>query len=114
MSFQNIERIVAFESSQIGALFGMALEQFGEVVADGPGPVRTIGAFWDDAGKTHIRAASLADGTIAGIPLADGRVAFRCLWQSDLVDAWEDGFFPGVVELTTEELSALRLMEEEP
>ncbi|GAT32504.1 hypothetical protein TSACC_2903 [Terrimicrobium sacchariphilum] len=114
MSFQQIERIVAFDSMQVGALLGTALEWFGETVPDGAESIRTIGAFWDDEGRTRIRAASLVDGTISGIPLADGRVAFQCLWQSDLVDAWQEGLFPGVVELTTEELSALRVVEVEP
>jgi len=111
MSFQDYERIVAIDPAQVEAVFGALVEQFGEVVADGTDRVRTIGAFWDDAGKARIRAADPRRGTIAGLPLTDGRVAFRCLWQADLAAAWEAGQIPGVAELTAEEFGALRVVD---
>ncbi|NBW18684.1 MAG: hypothetical protein EBR82_63000, partial [Caulobacteraceae bacterium] len=55
----------------------------------------------------RIRAASLADGTITGMTLTDGRLAFRCLWQADLAAAFDAGEIDGVEQLTEEELASL-------
>jgi hypothetical protein len=111
MSFQNLDRIVAIDPARVVEIFGSLVEQFGEIVADGQDRIRTIGAFWDDAGKSRIRAADPRRGTITGIPLTDGRVAFRCLWQSDLAAAWEAGEIDGVAELTAEEFETLRQVD---
>lgn len=108
MSFQTFERIVAIDPAQVEAIFDALVEQFGEEVADGADRVRTIGAFWDDVDRTRIRAADPRRGSIVGMPLTDGRIAFRCLWQADLAEAWEAGQIAGVSELTEDQFSALQ------
>jgi hypothetical protein len=58
----------------------------------------------------HRRASvrpRLHKGTITGQPLTDGRVAFTCLWQSDLAAAFDRGDIAGVAELSAEELAGL-------
>ena len=107
MSFELTERIIAVSTDATGLVFPALLAQYGEELPDGNQSVRTIGGHWDDANKTRIRAASLHHGTIAGLPLTDGRLAFRCLWQSDLAKDFDDGEISGVEELTQEQLSAL-------
>lgn len=111
MSFENTERIAAIAPELVGTIFPQLLAQFGELMPDGDREILTIGAHWDDTARTIKRAASLTDGTITGIPLTDGRVAFRCLWQSDLVTAWEAGQLPDVEELTEEQFQALQPQE---
>lgn len=109
MSFETFERIAAVAPAAVDEILGALVEQYGEVVADGTDRIRTIGAFWDDSAHTRIRAASLNDGTITGIPLSDGRVTYRCLWQSDLADAFSSGGIQGITELTEQEFEDLRL-----
>jgi hypothetical protein len=46
-------------------------------------------------------------GNIVGQPLTDGRVAYTCLWQSDLAAAFDAGGIEGVEELSAEELAEL-------
>jgi hypothetical protein len=81
--------------------------QYGEELPDGNRSVRTIGGHWDNAEKTRIRAASLTEGTITGQLLTDGRLAFRCLWQSDLAKDFDDGKINGAEELTEAQLAEL-------
>jgi hypothetical protein len=107
MSFESTERIMAVAPQDVEALFPQLLAQYGEELPDRPRSILTIGGHWDDTAKTRIRAASLTDGTITPYQLTDGRVAFRCLWQSDLVKDFEDGKINGVEELTQEQLTAL-------
>ncbi|GAT33304.1 hypothetical protein TSACC_21717 [Terrimicrobium sacchariphilum] len=114
MSFQTYQRIVAIDPARVADVFGPLWAQFGEVLPDGSDRIRTIGAFWDDEGRTRIRAASLVDGTISPIPLTDGRVAYRCLWQSDVAAAFSAGEIPGATELTEEQFESLRVKEEAP
>lgn len=112
MSFSTEERIIALAPENVATLFALLLEQFGEELRDGQQSVRTIGGHWDDGAKTRMRAASLEHGSITGVPLTDGRVAFRCLWQSDLVAAFEAGQLGAeVTELTAEEFAELRAAE---
>ena len=82
MSYELTDRIIAVAPEAVETLFPQLLAQYGEELPDAGRQVLTIGGHWDDAAKTRIRAASLTDGTITGQPLTDGRVAFRCLWQS--------------------------------
>jgi hypothetical protein len=107
MSFELTERIVAVSPQAVETLFVDLLNGYGLEVQDGPRRIKTLGAHWDDADKTRIRAASLTDGTITGMPLTDGRVAFRCLWQADLAAAFDAGEIEGVEELDDEQLASL-------
>jgi len=113
MSFETTERIVAVPPTLVEGLFVDLLNTYGENLQDGPRRFKTIGAHWDDTAKTRIRAASLRDGTITPQPLTDGRVAFRCLWQSDVAAAFDAGQIAGVQELDEAELATLLPQPEE-
>lgn len=113
-NFETTERIVAVDPQDMQALYTDLLNTYGQDVQDGPRRIRTIGAHWDDAAKTRIRAASLVDGTITGQPLTDGRVAFRCLWPVALAQAFEEGAILGVEELTPAQLAELTPQLEAP
>lgn len=106
-AFEPTDRIVALSPDDVQTLFVDLLNVYGLEVQDGPRRIKTLGAHWDDAKKTRVRAASLTDGTITPQPLTDGRVAFRCLWQADLAAAFEAGAIEGVEELTEAALAAL-------
>ena len=88
-------------------MFPALVAHYGQELPDAGRNVLTIGGHYDDAAKTRIRAASLTDGTITGMPLTDGRVAFRCLWQADLAAAFDAGEIGGVEQLTEEQLASL-------
>jgi hypothetical protein len=107
MSFEPIERIIAVPANSVGTMFPVLLDQYGEDLPDGSQSIRTIAGHWDNAEKTRIRAASLTNATITGQPLTDGRVAFCCLWQSDLAKDFDDGKINGVEELTEAQLAEL-------
>jgi hypothetical protein len=107
MNFEPTERIIAVAAEAVGTMFPQLLAQYGEELPDAGRNVLTIGGHYDDAAKSRIRAASLTDGTITGMPLTDGRVAFRCLWQADLAAAFDAGEIAGVEELDAAELSTL-------
>jgi hypothetical protein len=107
MSYETTERTIAVAPNAVATLFPALLAQYGEALPDGPRSIKTIGGHWDDSDKTIIRAASLTDGTITGQVLTDGRVAFTCLWQSDLAAAFDAGGIEGVEELSAEELAGL-------
>ena len=98
---------IALAPEAVATLFPQLLAQYSEALPDGAESITTIGGHWDDSDKTRIRAASLHKGTIAGQPLTDGRVAFTCLWQSDLAAAFDAGDIAGVAELSAEELAGL-------
>jgi len=106
-NFEPTERIIAVAPEAVATLFPQLLAQYGQELPDSGRNVLTIGGHYDDAEKTRIRAASLTDGTITGMPLTDGRVAFRCLWQADLAAAFDAGEIAGVEELDAAELSTL-------
>jgi hypothetical protein len=112
MSYETTSRTIAVAPEAVATLFIDLLNTFGEEVQDGPRRIKTIGAHWDDAAKTRLRAASLSDGIITPQPLTDGRVAFSCLWQADLAAAFDRGDLPGVEELTQEQLADLTLQPE--
>jgi hypothetical protein len=107
MSYELTERTIAVPAEAVGTMFPALLAQYGEELPDKSRNIVTIGGHWDDSDKTRIRAASLTDGTIVGQPLTDGRLAYTCLWQSDLAAAFDAGEIDGVTELTPEELAGL-------
>jgi hypothetical protein len=107
MSYETTSRTIALDPEAVATLFPALLAQYGEALPDGAESITTIGGHWDDSDKTRIRAASLHKGTITGQPLTDGRVAFTCLWQSDLAAAFDAGDIAGVAELSAEELAGL-------
>lgn len=113
MSYELTERIIAIDPASVGALWNSLSEQYGETLTDGAETVTTIGAHWDDTNKTRLRAASIHKGTISDQPLTDGRVAFRCLWQSDLAAAFDAGHIAGAEELTQLQLAQLTPQPEE-
>jgi hypothetical protein len=100
MSYETTSRTIALNPEAVATLFPALLAQYGEALPDGAESITTIGGHWDDSDKTRIRAASLHKGTITGQPLTDGRVAFTCLWQSDLAAAFDAGDIAGVAELS--------------
>ena len=106
-NFEQTERIIAVPADAVSTMFPQLLAQFGQELPDAGRSILTIGGHWDDADKTRIRAASLADGTITGMPLTDGRVAFRCLWQADLAGAFDRGEIAGAEQLTEQQLADL-------
>lgn len=112
MSYELTSRTIALAPETVSTLFPVLLAQYGEELPDASEGIVTIGGHWDDSDKTRIRAASLHRGTITGQPLSDGRVAFTCLWQSDLAAAFDAGEIDGVTELTSEELAGLMPVEE--
>jgi hypothetical protein len=107
MSYEPTDRTIAVPPEAVETLFSVLLFQYGEVLPDGAESVTTIGGHWDDAAHTRIRAASLNKGTITGQLLTDGRLAFTCLWQSDLAAAFDAGEIAGVEELTQPQLAQL-------
>ena len=113
MPFETTERIIAVPANLLEGLFVDLLNSYGEDLNDGPRRIKTIGAFYGDAARTVMGAASLADGTIVPQVLTDSRLAFRCLWQADLAAAFDEGAIAGVEELTEEQLAALLPQPEE-
>jgi hypothetical protein len=113
MSYELTERTIAVPAEAVGTMFPALLSQYGEELPDKSRNIVTIGGHWDDSDKTRIRAASLTDGTIVGQLLTDGRLAFTCLWQSDLAAAFDAGEIAGVEELTQLQLAQLTPQPEE-
>ena len=107
MNHEQTQRTIAVSPDSVATLFPQLLAQYGEELSYGSGSTRTIGAFWNDAEKTSVYAASMERGNIVGKPLTDGRVAFTCLWQSDLATAFDRGEIEGGAELSAEELAGL-------
>ena len=107
MAFEQTERIIAVPADAVGTLFPALLEQYGEELSYGSGTTRTIGAFWNEPEKQRIYAASIERGSIAPTVLADGRLAYRCLWQADLAAAFDAGQITGAEELTEQQLADL-------
>jgi hypothetical protein len=107
MNHEQTERTIALAPDAVATLFSALNAQYGEDLSYGSGSTRTIGAFWNDAEKTSIYAASMLRGNIVGQPLTDGRVAFTCLWQADLAAAFDNGGIEGVEQLSAEQLAAL-------
>ena len=81
-------------------------EQYGEEAQDGLLTVRTIACGWDDTEHTRLRALRFPE-TASLTDLTDGRKAYTALWSLKLLDAFSQGLFPDVQELTLEELQSL-------
>lgn len=113
MPFESTERIIAVPADAVGTLFPALLAEYGEELSYGSGTTRTIGAFWNEPEKIRIYAASIERGSIAPTVLTDGRLAYRCLWQSGLAAAFDRGEIAGVEELTDAQLAALTPTPEE-
>jgi len=107
MSYELTQRTIAVAPEAVATLFPALNAQYGEDLSYGSGSTRTIGAFWNDAEKTSIYAASMERGNIVGQSLTDGRVAFTCLWQADLAVAFDAGGIEGVEQLSAEQLAGL-------
>lgn len=107
MSYELTERIIAIDPNSVESLLSNLTTQYGEPLQDGKETIITIGAHWDDNDKTRLRAASLHKGTIAGQILTNGKIAFRCLWQSDLASAFDLEEIPQAQQLTEEQLAQL-------
>jgi len=88
-------------------------EQFGEEATDGLLTIKTIACGWDDSEHTRLRALRFPE-TASLTDLTDGRKAYTALWSLRLLEALEQGLFPDVQELTSEELQALLPVYEEP
>lgn len=107
MAFEQTERIIAVPADAVTTLFPALLAEYGEELSYGSGSTRTIGAFWNEPEKIRIYAASIERGSIAPTVLTNGRLAYRCLWQSDLAAAFDVGEISGVEQLSEEQLAAL-------
>jgi hypothetical protein len=107
MAFETTERIIAVPADAVGTLFPALLAEYGEELSYGSGSTRTIGAFWNEPEKQRIYAASIERGSISPTVLTDGRLAYRCLWQTDLAAAFDAGQITGVEQLTEAQLSTL-------
>ena len=110
MSFESTPRIIAVDAVTAANLFTYLTQQNGEYLptGDGTANVKTIGAFWDDTEHTRLWAADIVGGSIAGQRLVDGRVAFTCLWQSDVAAAFDAGQLQGnIQQLSIDEFTAL-------
>ena len=110
MSFESTPRTIAVDAVTAANLFTYLTQQYGEFLPTGNGSsiIRTIGAFWDDVTQTRLWAANPATGSIAGQRLTDGRVAFTCLWQSDVARAFDAGQLQGnIQQLSYDELKPL-------
>jgi hypothetical protein len=113
MSFGDTYRIIALAPELVEPLFTQLTTTYGELMPDGSRLIKTIGAHWDDVAHTRKRAADHPT-TITGTPLTDGRVAYRALWQSDLMAEFDLHGIEGVEELSEEQFAALLPQPEEP
>ena len=110
MSFELTPRTIVVDAVTAANLFPLLTQQYGEYLptGDGSSTVRTIGAFWDNTEQTRLRAADINMGTIVGLRLTDGRVAFTCLWQADLAAIFDQGQIPGnIQQLSYDQLQTL-------
>ena len=107
MAFETTDRIIAVPADAVGTLFPALLAEYGEELSYGSGSTRTIGAFWNEPEKVRIYAASIERGSIAPTVLTYGRLAYRCLWQSDLAAAFDAGQIAGAEQLTEQQLAEL-------
>ena len=110
MSFELIPRIIAVDGETVANFYTVYTDNYGEYLPTGDmtTSIKTIGAYWDDTAQTRLRAVNVANGDIVGIKLKDGRVAFTCLWQSNLAAAFDAGQLQGnIQQLSINELTAL-------
>jgi hypothetical protein len=106
MSFSTTPRIFMLQPDDIPNVLADLQSKYGEDLPDGKSVVRTIGAHWDDMGQTKLRAAQYPV-TCPPMMLTNGKVAFRCLWQQDAIEAFENGEYPQAQEITQQEFEDL-------
>lgn len=99
--------------SELTAIESLATSRYTEYLPISLGRTAPVFAcFWDDAARTRLRGAAISDGSLSGEVLKDGRTAYTAYWQSDLIEAVENGEIAGVSFLTQEELDGLRVTSE--
>jgi hypothetical protein len=112
MNFSTEFKTFAFSAELVEQL-PQLIEQYGEPAQDGLQTYTTIAAGWDDLEHTRIRALRIPE-TVSLTDLVDGRKAYTALWSLRLLEAFNQGLFPQVEELTQEQLQALLPVIEEP
>ena len=111
MSFSTTPRIFVLEPDDVSAVLFDLQSKYAEDLNDGKSVVKTIGAHWDNVEQTKLRAAQYPT-TCPPMMLTNGKVAFRCLWQQDAIEAFEDGQYPQVEEITQQEFEQLLFTSE--
>ena len=112
MNFSTEFKTFAFPAELVEQLPTL-IEQYGEPAQDGLQTYNTIAAGWDDSGHTRLRALRFPE-TASLTDLVDGRKAYTALWSLRLLEAFSQGLFPEVEELTLEQLQALLPVIEMP
>lgn len=112
MNFSTEFKIFAFPAEMIIELPAL-IEQYGEDAQDGLQTYKTIACGWDDSEHTRLRALRFPE-TASLTDLVDGRKAYTALWSMRLLEAFQQGLFPQVQELTQEELQSLLPVIEDP
>jgi hypothetical protein len=112
MNFSTEFKTFAFAAELVEQLPTL-IEQYGEPAQDGLQTYNTIAAGWDDSEHTRLRALRFPE-TASLTDLVDGRKAYTALWSLRLLEAFQQGLFPEVEELTQEQLQALLPIIEEP
>jgi hypothetical protein len=97
--FESTPRTIAISPEHIEAVLTDAMTHHAKMLPDGGEMLPCIAAFWDDAEQTRLRPACLRKGTIAGIPVGDGRISFKALWATTLAAEFEAGNIPHVEEI---------------
>lgn len=111
MNFSTEFKTFAFPAELVEQL-PLLIEQYGEPAQDGLQTYTTIAAGWDDSEHTRLRALRFPE-TASLTDLVDGRKAYTALWSLRLLEAFQQGLFPEVEELTQEQLQALLPVVEE-
>lgn len=111
-NFYRTFRTFAFPENLIEKI-PLLIEFYGEDAYDGLNIYKTIACGWDDSNHTKFRALRFPE-TASLTDLKDGRKAYTALWSIPLLQAFENGLFPEVQELTIEELQSLIYQEEFP
>lgn len=112
MNFSTEFKTFAFPAELVEQL-PQLIEQYGESAQDGLQTYTTIAAGWDDSEHTRLRALRFPE-TASLTELTDGRFAYTALWSLRLLEAFSEGLFPQVEELTQEQLQSLLPVIEEP
>ena len=112
--FELTKRNVAVNPPEVPVMFSNLMKSHSVSMLRGDESVAALGAFWGDEDNTKMIEASLETGTIAPLPLTDGRVSFRCLWSESLGAAFDAGEIEGVEELGQAELDELKVEEVVP
>ena len=112
MNFSTTFQTFAFPAELVEQLPTL-IEQYGEPAQDGLQTYNTIAAGWDDSEHTKLRALRFPE-TASLTDLVDGRKAYTALWSLRLLEAFSQGLFPEVEELTLEQLQALLPVIEMP